>query len=65
MTNQERHIITSVWNDMTLRMKLDNNPYSLSQDELLALKNNDKLNSKLESLLKKTLIKKALFQARN
>jgi hypothetical protein len=65
MTNQERHIITSVWNDMTLRMKLDNNPYSLSQDELLALKNNDKLNSKLESLLKKALIKKALFQARN
>ena len=50
---------------MTLRMKLDNNPYSLSQDELLALKNNDKLNSKLESLLKKALIKKALFQARN
>ena len=47
---------------MTLRMKLDNNPYSLSQDELLALKNNDKLNSKLESLLKKALIKKALFQ---
>ena len=65
MTNQERHIITSVWNDMTLRMKLDDNPYSLSQDELMSLKNNDRFNYKLECLLKDALIKKALVQARN
>ena len=65
MTDQERHTITSVWNDMTLRMKLDDNPYSLSQDELMSLQNNDRLNNKLECLLKDALIKKALVQARN
>ena len=65
MTDQERNIITSVWNDMTLRMKLDNDPYSLSQDELMSLKNNDRFNYKLECLLKDALIKKALVQARN
>jgi len=64
MTGQEHHIITSVWNDMTLRMKLDDNPYSLSQDELMSLQNNDRLNNKLECLLKNALIKKALVQAR-
>jgi hypothetical protein len=64
MTDQERHIITSVWNDMTLRMKLDDNPYSLSQDELMSLQNNDRLNNKIECLLKDELIKKALVQTR-
>ena len=48
MTEQERHIITSVWNDMTLRKKLEDNPYSLTYDELSALKNNDRLNIELE-----------------
>ena len=47
---------------MTLRMKLDDNPYSLSQDELMSLKNNDRLNNKLECLLKDAFIKKALVQ---
>tara|TARA_R110001592_G_scaffold341438_1_gene630440 strand:+ start:364 stop:561 length:198 start_codon:yes stop_codon:yes gene_type:complete len=65
MTNQERHIITSVWNNMSLRMKLDDNPYSLSQDELMALQNNDRLNTTMEYLQKDALIKKALVQARN
>ena len=50
---------------MTLRMKLDDNPYSLSQDELMSLQNNDRLNNKLECLLKDALIKKALVQTRN
>ena len=50
---------------MTLRMKLDNDPYSLSQDELMSLKKNDQFNDKLEYLLKNALIKKALVQARN
>ena len=50
---------------MTLRMKLDDNPYSLSQDELMALQNNDRLNTTMEYLLKDALIKKALVQARN
>tara|TARA_B100000768_G_scaffold180946_1_gene202292 strand:+ start:1363 stop:1560 length:198 start_codon:yes stop_codon:yes gene_type:complete len=65
MTDQERIIITSVWNDMVLRKRLEDDPYSLTQDELMALQNNDRLNKKLERLLQDTLIKKALIQVRN
>ena len=65
MTDQERIIITSVWNDMALRKKLEDDPYSLTQDELMALQNNDRLNKKLERFLQDTLIKKALIQVRN
>ena len=65
MTDQERNIITSVWNDMTLRKKLEGNPYSLTQDELMALQNNDRLNNKLERLIKDALIKKAFIKLRN
>ena len=65
MTDQERITITSVWNDMALRKRLEDDPYSLTQDELMALQNNDRLNKKLERLLQDTLIKKALIQVRN
>jgi hypothetical protein len=65
MTDQERNIITSVWNDMTLRKKLEDNPYSLTQDELMALQNNDRLNNKLERLIKDALFKKAFIKLRN
>ena len=65
MTDQERHTITSVWNDMGLRKRLEDDPYSLTQNELMALQNNDRLNIKLECLLKDAFIKKALMQARN
>jgi len=65
MTDQERIIITSVWNDMALRKRLEDEPYNLTQDELMALQNNDRLNKKLERLLQDTLIKKALIQVRN
>ena len=41
---------------MGLRMKLEDDPYSLTQDELMALQNNDRLNDKLERLLKDALI---------
>ena len=60
MTNQEYNIITSVWDDMGLRMKLQDDPYSLKQNELMALQNNDRLNVKLECLLKDASINKAL-----
>ena len=50
---------------MGLRMKLEDDPYSLTQDELMALQNNDRLNDKLKRLLKDSLIQKALVQARN
>jgi hypothetical protein len=49
MTNDERNIIISVWNDQGLRMKLEDDPYSLTQDELRSLKNNDALTAMLFS----------------
>ena len=65
MTNQERNIIISIWDDVDLRQKLEDNPYSLTQDELVSLENNDRLNTKLKHLLADVLIKKALLQVRN
>ena len=50
---------------MGLRKRLEDDPYSLTQNELMVLQNNDWLNIKLECLLKNALIKKALVQARN
>lgn len=50
---------------MTLRKKLEDNPYSLTQDELMALQNNDRLNNKLERLIKDALFKKAFIKLRN
>ena len=65
MTDQERNIITAVWNDTNLRKKLEGDPYSLTQDELMALRNNDILNNKLEQLLRDIFINKVLMHVRN
>jgi hypothetical protein len=65
MTDKERIIITSVWNDMGLRMRLEDDPYSLTQDELMAFKCNDQLNSKLNGLLKDAFVQRAVLPARN
>ena len=45
---------------MGLRMKLEDDPYSLTQDELISLKNNDRLNAMLENLKHDVLAQKAL-----
>ena len=50
MTDSERLIITTVWNDMTLRLKLEDDPYSLTKSELDGLKQNDRLNAKIHAL---------------
>ena len=50
MTASEQNIIISVWNDMVLRRKLEDNPYSLTWSELASLQNNDLLKAKLERL---------------
>lgn len=50
MTASEQNIIISVWNDMVLRRKLEDNPYSLTRSELASLQNNDLLKAKLEHL---------------
>ena len=49
MTNEELNIITAIWGDVTLRIKLEMNPYGLTQDELRSLQANDFLNDLLRS----------------
>jgi len=61
MTQEERNIIISVWNEMVLRGRLEDDPYSLSQDELTSLQSNDRLNERIDSLSRnKVLLKAAL-----
>ena len=50
MTANEQNIIISVWNNMVLRRKLEDNPYNLTRSELASLQNNDLLKAKLERL---------------
>jgi hypothetical protein len=47
MTNEESNTIIAVWGDSTLRIKLEDNPYGLTRDELRSLKANDSLNNLL------------------
>ena len=43
MTNEERNTIIAVWGDSNLRIKLEDNPYGLTRDDLRSLKVNDSL----------------------
>ena len=47
MTENDRNIIVSVWNDMVLRSRLEHDPYSLTSQQLTALKSNDEINQKI------------------
>ena len=47
MTENDRNIIVSVWNDMVLRNRLDHDPYSLTSEQLIALRSNDEINQKI------------------
>ena len=47
MTENDRDIIVSVWNDMVLRNRLEHDPYSLTSQQLIALKSNDEINQKI------------------
>ena len=60
MTDQERDIIMSIWDDKALRVKLEYDPYSLTQDELRQLESVDRLNEKVRNLVRDTLVKKAI-----
>jgi len=60
MTDQERDIIMSIWDDKALRVKLEYDPYSLTQDELRQLESVDRLNEKVRKLVRDTLVKKAI-----
>ena len=55
MTDNERLIITTVWNDMTLRLKLEDDPYILTQSELYGQKQNARLNAKIHALTQDVL----------
>ena len=61
MTDHERNIITSVWNEMVLRKRLEDDPYSLTQDELTSLQNNDRLNERINSMVWDSLVQKAVL----
>ena len=60
MTDQERDTIISIWDDKALRVKLEYDPYSLTQDELRQLESVDRLNEKLNNLVCNALVKKAI-----
>ena len=47
MTENDRNIIVSVWNDMVLRNRLEHDPYSLTSQQLIALRSNDEINQKI------------------
>lgn len=47
MTDREKDIIAVVWNDLVLRKQLENDPYSLSKNDLKLLKLNDAFNTRL------------------
>ena len=61
MTQEERNIITSVWNEMVLRKRLEDDPYSLTQDELTSLQNNDRLNERINAMVWDCLVQKAVM----
>ena len=48
MTKEDQNTIIAIWNDMVLRKRLDNDPYGLSQEELIALAANDELQDMIE-----------------
>ena len=60
MTKEERNSVPPTWDDLSLREKLEANPYSLTQDELATLYSYDRLAAKLEGFLKDALVQKAL-----
>ena len=60
MTDEERKNLITTWGDKALRDKFEVNPYSLTQEELEALQSYDKLQIKIERLVKDVLVQKAL-----
>ena len=60
MINEEHNNLISAWGDEALRNKFDVNPYSLTQEDLEALRCYDKLEARIERLIRDVLIKKAV-----
>ena len=60
MTDEERKNLIATWGDKALRDKFELNPYSLTQEELETLQSYDKLEVKVERLVRDVLVQKAL-----
>jgi len=60
MTDEERKNLIATWGDKALRDKFEVNPYSLTQEELETLQSYDKLEVKVERLVRDVLVQKAL-----
>ena len=60
MTDQEHDTIMSIWDDKALRVKLEYEPYNLTQDKLRQLASVERLNEKLHKLVCNALVKKAI-----
>lgn len=60
MTDQEHDTIMSIWDDKALRVKLEYDPYNLTQDKLRQLASVERLNEKLHKLVCNALVKKAI-----
>ena len=50
----------SIWDDKALRVKLEYDPYNLTQDKLRQLASVERLNEKLHKLVCNALVKKAI-----
>ena len=60
MTDEERKNLIETWGDRALQDTFEDNPYSLTQEELEALQSYDKLEVKIGRLVKDVLVQKAL-----
>ena len=60
MTDEERKNLIATWGDKALRDKFEVNPYGLTQEELETLQSYDKLQSKIERVVKDVLVQQAL-----
>ena len=60
MTDEECKNLIAMWGDKALRDKFEVNPYSLTQEELETLQSYDKLEVKVECLVRDVLVQKAL-----
>ena len=60
MTDEERKNLIATWGDKALRDKFEVKPYGLTQEELEKLQSYDKLEVKVERLVRDVLVQKAL-----
>ena len=60
MTDEERKNLVATWGDKALPEKFEVNPYGLTQEELETLQSYDKLQIKIERLVKDVLVQQAL-----